>query len=72
MKPYNSKSLKNAVATVRNCRKQLAECDSLLNKWALERVMLAKLASENAQFFNPIDVWEAKKLRDSILQNIKQ
>ena len=67
-KPYKARSLKNAQATVRNLRKQVAECHALLDKWSRERVMLAQLACETPQFFNPLDVMEAKKIRDRVLK----
>ncbi len=53
---------------VRNHRKQIAQCHAILDRWSHERKMLAKLAAETPQFFNPFDVMEAKKIRDSILK----
>lgn len=35
-----------------------------------EKVMLAKLASETPQFFNPWHCAEAVKLRDAVLANV--
>ena len=68
MKPYNSKSLKSAVTAVRQLRKQVAERDELLERFAAERILLAKLACETPQFFNPLDVMYAKNVRDNILK----
>lgn len=37
----------------------------------VEKVMLAKLASETPQFFNPWHCAEAIKLRDAVLANVQ-
>lgn len=66
-KPYKARSLKGAEAMVRNHRKQIADLNAILERWAKERGMLAKLAAGTVQFFNPIDMIEAEKIRDSIL-----
>jgi chorismate mutase len=50
-------------------RKKIAERDRLIDRWAAERVTLAKLAAETPQFYNPLDVADAKRLRDHILSN---
>ena len=50
-------------------RKQIAERDRLIDRWATERVTLAKLAAETPQFYNPLAVADAKRLRDHILSN---
>lgn len=34
---------------------------------AAERLALARLAAEEPQFFNPVEAWEAKALRDRVL-----
>lgn len=77
MKPYKAKSLKAAERAVRSLRKQRAErdellniFDELLNIFDREREMLAKLAAETPQFFNPLHVMEAKKIRDLILKQL--
>lgn len=36
-----------------------------------ERLTLAKLASKRAEFFNPLVVFEAQKLRDAVLAAAK-
>lgn len=72
MKPYKAKSLKSAERTVRSLTKQRAERDELLNIFDHERKMLAKLAAETPQFFNPLDVMEAKKIRDLILKQLNE
>lgn len=69
MKPYKARSLKNAQTMVRNLRRHVAECHALLKKFDHERKLLAKLAADSAQFFNPLVVAEAKALRDRILKN---
>lgn len=70
MKPYKAKSLKAAERNVRSLLKQRAERDELLNIFDRERKMLAKLAAETPQFCNPLDVMEAKKIRDLILKQL--
>ena len=67
-KPYKARSLKNAEVTVRQCRKQIAQCHKLMERWSHERKMLARLAAPSPQFSNPFDVIEAQKIRDSILK----
>ena len=70
MKPYKAKSLKAAERAVRSLRKQRAERDELLNIFDRERKMLAKLAADTPQFFNPLEVMAAKKIRDLILKQL--
>ncbi len=67
MKPYKAKSLSGAQSRVRQLSKQVAERDQLLERWSYERRMLAKLAAETPQFFNPLVAMEAKQIRDEIL-----
>ena len=70
MKPYKAKSLKAAERAVRSLTKQRAERDELLNIFDHERKMLAKLSAETPQFFNPLEVMAAKKIRDVILKQL--
>ena len=70
MKSYKAKSLKSAERNVRSLLKQRAERDELLAIFDRERKMLAKLAADTPQFFNPLDVYEAKKIRDLILEQL--
>jgi len=70
MKPYKAKSLKAAERAVRSLTRQRAERDELLNIFDRERKLLAKLAADTPQFFNPLDVYEAKKIRDLILKQL--
>lgn len=71
MKPYRAKSLAGAEQIVRRLRRQIAERDDLIDIWNHERQMLAKLASDTPLFFNPLVVWEAKQIRDRILNKEK-
>lgn len=64
---YHATSLKAAEREVRMLRKQRLETTVLLDRFARERIMLAKLASPTPQFFNPSDAMEAQKLRDYLL-----
>lgn len=67
MKPYKAKSLKGAQTRVRQLQKQVKQRDDLLDHFDRQRLMLARLAAVTPQFYNPLDVVEAKKIRDSIL-----
>lgn len=67
MRIYRARSFKGAVHEVRRLRNHVRECHELLERFDKERKMLAKLAAETPQFFNPLDVMEAKKIRDKIL-----
>lgn len=66
-KPYKAKSLKSAERMVRNLRRQIKERDDLLKEFSTNLKTLAKLSAETPQFFNPLDVMQAKRLRDFIL-----
>ena len=66
-KPYKAKSLKGAQSKVRQLQRQIFERDDLLRRFDNQRRLLAKLASDTPQFFNPLEVMAAKKLRDEIL-----
>ena len=65
---YKAKTLKGAQTRVRQLQKQITACHDLLNRFDYERKMLAKLAAETAQFYNPLDVLEAKRIRDHLLK----
>jgi hypothetical protein len=52
---------------VRRLRRQIAERDELLTRFNRERRLMARLAAETPQFFNPLVVMEAKQIRDRIL-----
>jgi hypothetical protein len=67
VKPYKAKSLKSAQTLVRQLRRQIAVRDDLLTKYRNDRKVLAKMAAETPQFFNPLDVSDARRLRDAIL-----
>jgi hypothetical protein len=64
---YKAKSLTSAQTLVRRLRRQIAERDDLLTRFDRERRLMARLAAETPQFFNPLVVMEAKQIRDRIL-----
>lgn len=66
--PYKAKSLTGAQARVRQLLKLHEGTTTLLEQYARERVMLAKLASKVPLFDNPLHVWEVEKIRDRILR----
>lgn len=68
MKKYKAKSMAGAQRRVRELEKQVAAWREVAEKFHEERTLLAKLSAETPQFFNPLDVMEAKKIRDSILK----
>lgn len=67
-RPYRATSLSGAQAQVRRLRRQLRECHALLAKYDAHRRLMARLAADTPQFSNPIVIWEAKKLRDSLIE----
>jgi hypothetical protein len=67
MKPYRATSLRKAEREVRMLRKQRESTLTLLEWYAAERKLMARLASKTPQFSNPLDVWQAEQIRDSIL-----
>lgn len=44
--------------------------NELLDSFYQERIQLAKLAADTPQFFNPLEVMAAKKLRDELLSRL--
>jgi hypothetical protein len=64
---FRATSLKNAERMVRRLQKQVADRDELLERFDRERKLLAKLAADTPQFYNPLHVMEARRIRDSIL-----
>lgn len=70
LKPYKSKSLTAANRRVNQLLKQIFEINDLLERFYQERKMMAMLASETPQFFNPLDVLHAKMVRDGILNTL--
>lgn len=48
--------------------KLLMEAHKTLQEWQYQRIMLAKLASDRPEFYNPLIVYEAKKIRDAIFK----
>lgn len=66
--PYKAKSLSGAQKRVRQLEKLLATASGLLERYAKERWLLARLAEKNPQFDNPLIAWEAERIRDEILK----
>lgn len=65
---YKAKTLKGATGRVRALQEQLDHLDKLAGRFMLQRQELAKLAAEGPAFDNPLKIYEAKKLRDLILE----
>lgn len=66
-KPYKAKSLAGAQARVRQLLKLQEEAVQLLDRFANERDLLAKLAATGPAFYNPLHAAAASKIRDEIL-----
>jgi hypothetical protein len=69
-KPYKAKSLKAAEREVRSLRRRISVMRDLLDQFDRERKLMARFAADTPQFSNPLQVWEAKKIRDGILKNL--
>ncbi len=67
--PYKAKSLKGAEREVRRLRKMLAQRDKWIEFLVPHRLTLAKLASREPQFYNPLHVIEAETIRDAVLKD---
>jgi hypothetical protein len=52
-------------------RKQRQHLSALLEIYARERKLMARLAAKTPQFSNRVEVWEAEKLRDAILGGVR-
>ena len=68
-KPYQARSLAGAVREVRMLRKRIERTDALLEQYAADRKLMARLAADTPQFDNPLVVIAAKSVRDRILEN---
>lgn len=74
-KPYKAKSLKGAQRRVRDLTAQVKHLNEVLGVW-MERTKeyrehcrtLAKLAADGPAFDNPLKIYEAKNLRDTVLR----
>lgn len=68
MTKYKAKSLAGAQRRVRELQRQVEAWREAAERIADDRVKLAKLCADEPQFFNPLDVMEAKQIRDRILK----
>lgn len=68
MKKYKFKSLDGAVRRVKQLEKINAQNTAYVNDLIYERDLLARLAAEEPMFSNPLEVWNAKHVRDRILK----
>ncbi len=71
MSLYKAKSLKGAQTKVRALQKLVAKQNELLNQFDHERRQLALLAAEKPMFFNPLDVFKARKIRDRVISSVR-
>jgi DNA-binding ferritin-like protein (Dps family) len=66
-KPYTAKSLKGAEREVRRLRALVDDLREHISTINDEVFLLAKLSADTPQFDNPLDLYEAKKVRDRAL-----
>jgi len=67
-KPYTARSLTGATRRVRECNKIIDGYERICCRLTKERNLMARLASDKPEFFNPIVVYEAERIRDEILR----
>ena len=70
MSKYKAKSLAGAQRRVRQLETQIESWSAVCDQVIKDRNLMAKLAAETPQFFNPLVVMEAKKTRDLILKQL--
>lgn len=68
-KPYKAKTLSGAQSYARMLIKSRAKIVALLERYARERKLMAKLAADGPCLLNPLELATAKKLRNEILRN---
>ena len=68
MSKYKAKSLAGAQRRVRELQKQIESWSEICDRVIRERNLMAMLAAETPQFSNPLDVAEAKQIRDRVLK----
>lgn len=68
-KPYKAKTISGAQAYVRMLQKSRSEIVALLERYAVERRMMAMLAADGPAFMNPLEAMAAKVKRDEILRD---
>lgn len=68
---YKAKTITGAERRVRQLERNLKEAHRVLDRVISERNVLARLAAETPQFSNPLDVREAKAIRNRILSNLR-
>lgn len=66
---YKAKTLSGAQRRVRELERLVEKQSALLAEFDCERKMLAKLSARTPQFYNPLDVMAAEKVRDRILHS---
>ena len=70
MSKYKAKSLAGAQRRVRELQSQIETWSAICDQLQRDRNLMARLAAETPQFFNPLDLMEAKKTRDLILKQL--
>jgi len=66
--PYKAKTIAGAQKRVRELMRVQANTMRLLDQFAEDRLLFAKLASKEPLFFNPLVVIEAERRRDELLR----
>lgn len=65
---HRYKSINGAVRMIRVQEKIIQKYEESCSRFKAERNLMAQLASDKPEFSNPLVVWDARKLRDQILQ----
>lgn len=65
---HRYKSIEGAVRAIRGLERQIEQYRAICKEMDHERLLLAKLASKEPEFFNPLIVIEAEKIRDRLLK----
>lgn len=69
---HKYKSIDGAVRRIVQLKRTVAVYEKLCSQYNHERKLMARLASERPEFSNPLVVWDAKKIRDEILEDWPQ
>lgn len=68
-RPYRAKTIAGAQEKVRALQRECAELSRKVGQYYADRIALAKLAAEGPCFYNPLDAFAAKHIRDEVLRD---
>lgn len=70
-RPYRARSLQRANERIGALQSQVECLSSLLEQCLKDKLQLAKLASKEPLFYNPLEVMAVEAMRDTLLRNWK-